>query len=55
MSEYDITKSWLGSNSFIKRAFAIYGYVLAAILMVWLGLLALIFVFALIGTALGLN
>ncbi len=45
---------WLDSDSFVKRAFAVYGYCLAAIGMIYLGLVVVVLVFAFIGAILGL-
>jgi len=45
---YDINKSWLNSDSFVKRAFAIYGYALAGVAMLYAGILALVLIGAII-------
>ncbi|MBT7929880.1 hypothetical protein HN682_08205 [Candidatus Peregrinibacteria bacterium] len=54
MSKYDITKSWLNSDKFVKRAFAIWGYMLAAVLMFYVAMFAVAIVITLIGTIVGL-
>lgn len=42
-----LENSWLFSSSFVKRAFAIYGYCICAVLMMYGVFLAVFLVFAL--------
>ncbi|PKL55922.1 MAG: hypothetical protein CVV35_07375 [Methanomicrobiales archaeon HGW-Methanomicrobiales-6] len=41
-------KGWLISDSFLKRAFAVFGYNLVAGLIIWLGLLIIFMLFAMV-------
>jgi len=41
-------KGWLISDSFLKRALAVFGYNLVAGLIIWLGLLVIFMLFAVI-------
>ncbi|HOR78808.1 MAG: hypothetical protein BWX50_00053 [Euryarchaeota archaeon ADurb.Bin009] len=41
-------KGWLVSDSFVKRAFAVFGYNLVAGLLIWFGLLVIFMIFAMI-------
>ena len=47
MSKYDITKSWLNSDNFFKRAVAIWGYAMLGYLTV-----VLTFILIMLGLAL---
>ena len=49
-----LENSWLFSPSFVKRAFAIYGYCICAVLMLYGVFLAFFLVLALFGAMLGL-
>jgi hypothetical protein len=53
MSKFDITKSWLGSDLFVKRAIAIWAYALCGYILIALSFFAVMLVFALIATVLG--
>ena len=41
-------KGWLNSDHFLKRAFAVYGYMLVASLIIIIPIYAIIFIFAII-------
>ena len=41
-------KGWLISDSFLKRAFAVFGYNLVAGLIIWVGLFIIFMLFAMI-------
>ncbi|MCC7565431.1 MAG: hypothetical protein KO206_04020 [Methanomicrobiaceae archaeon] len=47
-------KGWLVSDSFLKRAFAVFGYNLVAGLIIWLLLAAIFLILALILAAIGI-
>ena len=49
-----LENSWLFSTSFVKRAFAIYGYCVCAVLMMYGVFLAVFLVLALFGAMLDL-